>query len=84
MSEIGNMVNETVMGVLGIVIFVLVAIALGPTVITAMANVNATTLSGVPLADVIVLLATYFPAFYYLALTIGALGAIWAVLRYRR
>jgi hypothetical protein len=48
-----------------------------------MANVNATTLSGVPLADVIVLLATYFSAFYYLALVIGAIGAIWAIVKFR-
>ena len=82
MSSIGNMVNRTVMGVLGIVIFVAVGIALGPTIITAMAEINATTLSGVPLETVIVLLADYFPAFYYLALVIGALAGIWATVHY--
>ena len=82
MSSIGNMVNRTVMGVLGIVIFVAVGIALGPTIITAMAEINATTLSGVPLESVIVLLADYFPAFYYLALVIGALAGIWATVHY--
>lgn len=83
MSAIGNMVNNTVMGVLAVVIFVAVGIALGPTVIESMAYVNSTTLSGVPLESVIVLLAEYFPAFYYLALVIGALTAIWAIVRFR-
>jgi len=46
-----------------------------------MAEINATTLSGVPLESVIVLLADYFPAFYYLALVIGALVGIWAVIK---
>jgi len=75
------MVNRTVMGVLGVVIFVAVGVALGPTIISAMAEINATTLSGVPLESVIVLLADYFPAFYYLALVIGALVGIWAVIK---
>ena len=69
------------MGVLGVVIFVAVGIALGPTIITSMAFVNTTTLSGVPLSSVIILLAEYFPAFYYLALVIGALVGIWAVVK---
>ena len=82
-NEIGDMVNDTVMGVLAVVIFVAVGIALGPTIIAAMAQVNATTLSGVPLESVIILLAEYFPAFYYLALVIGALTAIWAIVKFK-
>lgn len=81
MSAIGAMVNRTIMGVLTVVIFVAVAVALGPTVITAMASINATTLSGVPIATVIILLADYFAAFYYLALVIGAIVGIWAVVK---
>ena len=82
MSAIGSMVNRGVMGVIGAVIFILVGVALGPTVISSVADINATTLSGVPLADVIVLLGTYIPAFYYLALVIGAIAMVWAVVKY--
>jgi len=78
------MVNNTVMGVLSVVIFLLIGIALGPTVISAVADINATTLSGVPLASVIVLLGEYLPAFYYLALVLGAMVGIWAAVHYTK
>lgn len=81
MSQIGNMVNKTVMGVVGAAVFILVGVALGPTISEAVAEINATTLSGVPLADVIVLLATYVPAFYYLAIVIGGIAMVWAATR---
>jgi len=77
------MVSDTVMGVLAVIIFLLVGIALGPTVISSVTEINATTLSGVPLGSVIILLATYIPAFYYLALVIGAMAGIWAVVHFR-
>jgi len=82
MSAIGSMVTRVVMGIISGVIFILVGVALGPTVTAAVADINATTLAGVPLADVIVLLATYVPAFYYLALVIGGLAMVWAVVKY--
>jgi len=47
MSNIGNMVNRTVMGVITAVIFILVGIALGPTVTDAIAGVNATSMADV-------------------------------------
>ncbi len=72
------MVNKTVMGVISAVIFVLIGVALGPTVIAAVADINATTLSGVPLEGVIVLLGTYVPAFYYLAIVLGGIAMVWA------
>ena len=78
MSAIGNMVNRTVMGVITAVIFVLVGVALGPTVIASVAEINATTLAGIPLGSVIVLLGTYLPAFYYLAIVLGAIAMVWA------
>ena len=81
MSAIGSMVNKTVMGVISAVIFILVGVALGPTVTAAVADINATTLSGVPLAEVIVLLATYVPAFYYLAIVLGGIAMVWAATR---
>jgi len=83
-AKISTMVNNTVMGVLSVVIFLLIGIALGPTVISAVADINATTLSGVPLASVIVLLGEYLPAFYYLALVLGAMVGIWAAVHYTK
>lgn len=78
MVDIGGMVNRTVMGILAGVLFILVGVALGPTVISSVAEINATTLSGIPLADVIVLLGEYVPAFYYLAIVIGGMALVWA------
>ncbi len=72
------MVNRTIMGVIGAVIFILIGVALGPTVISSVTDINATALSGVPLSSVIVLLATYVPAFYYLAIVLGGLAMVWA------
>ena len=81
MSSIGNMVNKTVMGVITAVIFVLIGVALGPTVITSVAEINTTTLANVPLSSVIILLATYLPAFYYLAIVLGGIAMVWAATR---
>ena len=80
--QIAAMINRTVMGVLTVVIFLLIGVALGPTVISAVADINATTLSGVPLASVIVLLGEYLPAFYYLALVLGGMIGIWAAVKF--
>jgi len=76
------MVNRTVMGVISVAIFVLMGVAMGPTITSSVADINATTLSGIPLASVIVLLATYLPTFYYLALVIGGIGGIWWAIRF--
>ena len=81
------MVNKTVMGVITAVIFVLIGVALGPTVISSVADINMTTLTSngttdaVPLAQVIILLATYLPAFYYLAIVLGGIAMVWAATR---
>lgn len=72
------MVNKTVMGVIAAVIFILIGVALGPTVITAVSDINTTAMADIPLGTVIVLLATYVPAFYYLAIVLGAIAMIWA------
>ena len=84
MSSIGGMVNKTVMGVITAVIFVLIGVALGPTVIESVAFINTTTLSGVPLAGVIILLGEYLPAFYYLAIVLGGIAMVWAATRSNR
>ena len=81
MSSIGGMVNKTVMGVITAVIFVLIGVALGPTVIASVAEINSTTLANVPLSQVIILLGTYLPAFYYLAIVLGGIAMVWAATR---
>ena len=81
-TKIASMINNTVMGVLAVVIFLLIGVALGPTVIASVTEINATTLSGVPLASVIVLLGEYLPAFYYLALVLGGMIGIWAAVKF--
>ena len=81
MSAIGSMVNKTVMGVITAVIFLLIGVALGPTVIGAVADINASALANVPLSSVIILLATYVPAFYYLAIVLGGIAMVWAATR---
>ena len=87
MSSIGNMVDKTVMGVIAAVIFVLIGVALGPTVIASIADINMTTLTAngtidaVPLSSVIILLGTYLPAFYYLAIVLGGITMVWAATR---
>jgi len=81
-NQIGNMISNTVMGILSVVIFVLIGIALGPTVIASVTEINATTLGSMPLATVIILLATYLPTFYYLALVLGGMLGIWAAVKY--
>ena len=86
--QIANMINRTVMGVLTVVIFLLIGVALGPTVIAAVADINMTTLTAngtmdaVPLASVIILLGEYLPAFYYLALVLGGMIGIWAAVKF--
>jgi hypothetical protein len=81
LSSIGSMVDRTVMGVIGAVIFILIGVALGPTVIDSVADINATTLADVPLSGVIILLGGYLPAFYYLAIVLGGIAMVWAATR---
>jgi hypothetical protein len=81
MSSIGKMVDRTVMGVISAVIFILIGVALGPTVVDSVADINATTLADVPLSGVIILLGDYLPAFYYLAIVLGGIAMIWASTR---
>ena len=82
MSGIGDKVSSLVMGVIGAVILLLVGIALGPTVIAAITDINATALATVPMGSVIVLMAGYIPFFYYLGITLGAMVSFWGVVKY--
>jgi len=77
MSNIGGMVNKTVMGVITAVIFILVGIALGPTVTDAITDINATSMADVFMGDVIVTLADFLPFFYYLGIVLGGLALVW-------
>ena len=77
--NIGNKVETLIVGVIMAVVLLLVGIALGPTVLAATADINATALSAVPMGSVIVLLATYVGFFYYLGIVLGAIALIWGV-----
>lgn len=81
MSNIGGMINKTVMGVITAVVFILVGIALGPTVTAAIADINATSMADVFLGTVIVTLSDFLPFFYYLGIVLGGLALIWAATR---
>jgi len=83
MSSIGNMVSNTVMGIIAAVVFVAVGFALGPTVTDTALGLHADNLTGVPLSSVLLLLSTYIPAFYYLGVCIGGIIMVWAVVRSR-
>lgn len=76
-SQISNMINNTVMGIIIGVVFITVGVALGPTVVAAAGEINATALAGVELAGVIVFLVTLVPAFYYLGIVVGGISMIW-------
>ena len=82
MSSIGSAVNRTVMGVITAVIFILVGVALGPTVLAAAADINATSMANVTMGDVIVTLADFIGFFYYLGVVLGGISLIWAAVKY--
>lgn len=81
-SRIGNLVNNVVGGVIAAAIFILVGIALGPTITTAIADINATSMAGVFMGDVIVTLAGFVPFFYYLGVVLGGMALVWAATKY--
>jgi len=89
MSNIGGMVNKTVMAVIAAVIFILVGIALGPTITDAVAAINSTSLmvdypndnTSIFMAGVIITLKDFLPFFYYLGIVLGGLALIWASTR---
>jgi len=82
MSSIGAQVNRTVVGVISAVVFILVGVALGPTVTSAAADINATSMADVVMGDVIVTLAGFIGFFYYLGIVLGGLAMIWGVVKY--
>ncbi len=79
--QIGNKVQNVVIGIVAAVVLLLVGLALGPTILAATADVNLANLTGVPMASVIVLLAEYIGFFYYIGIVLGAMTMIWAVVR---
>lgn len=83
-ARIGTSVQGVVIGIVAAVVFLLVGIALGPTVLEATAGINATALAGVPMGGVIVLLGTYIGFFFYLGIVLGAIAMIWATVNSRR
>ena len=65
------------MSVIAAVVFILIGVALGPTVIAAVADINATSMADVFLGDVIVTLGGFVPFFYYLGVVLGGMALIW-------
>ena len=80
--NIGQKVQDLIGGIIMAVVLLLVGVALGPTVVTAAAGINATSMSTVALGTVIVLLADYIPFFYYLGIVLGAMTLIWAYAKF--
>lgn len=80
--NLGSMLERVVVGIIAVVLWVSVGVGLGPSLLSATGLINATTLSGVPLADTIVLLGTYIGAFFYLGIALGAITMIWAVVKF--
>jgi hypothetical protein len=83
-SRIGNQVQSIVIGVVAAVVFLLVGVALGPTVASAAADINATSMENVTMGSVLVLLADYIPFFYYLGIVLGAIAMIWVTVNRKR
>lgn len=81
MKNIGTGIQNMIIGIIAAVIFIIVGVALGPTLLEATADINATTLADVPLGSVLVLLATYIGFFYYLAIVLGGMVMVWAVVQ---
>jgi len=77
MSAIGELINKTVMGVIAAAVFILVGVALGPTIVAAAADINATTMADVFLGGVVVTLAGFISFFYYLGIVLGGMAMIW-------
>jgi multisubunit Na+/H+ antiporter MnhF subunit len=82
LSNMGDKIQALIMGIIAAVILLVIGVALGPTVTDAAAAINVTSMASVPLGTVITLLATYIGFFYYLAIVLGMLTAIWASVRY--
>jgi hypothetical protein len=83
-TSIGQRVQELVVGIVMAVVLLSVGVALGPTVISAAAEINATSLASVPLASVLVFLATYISFFYYLGIVLGSIAIIWAYAQFHK
>lgn len=82
-DRIGSLVNNVVGGVIAAAIFILVGIALGPTITDAIADINTTSMADVFMGDVIVTLAGFVPFFYYLGIVLGGMALVWAATKYR-
>ncbi|GAH35905.1 unnamed protein product, partial [marine sediment metagenome] len=70
-----------IIGVVMVVVFVVVGIALGPTVIYYFGFINSTSMAGVELGTILALFAGYAPLFYYLALIGGAITMLMAAVK---
>ena len=80
-SSLERMIENTVMRVIIVVIVITIGVALGPTLSTAVADINSTSMAAVFLGDIVVTLADFIMFFYYLSLILGGMGAIWKIFK---
>lgn len=78
-SQLGNRVADIILGIVGAIVIFIVLITLGPTVTTYFGYINATSMSGVTMGSILVLIAQYGSFFYYFGAVIGALLTFYAV-----
>ena len=83
-GRIGSTIQVVVIGVITAVVFLLVGVALGPTVISTAAKINSTALTSVTMGSVLVTLGGFISFFYYLGIVIGAIALIWYSVGTRR
>lgn len=79
---IGTLIETSVMRVIVIVILVIIGIALGPTLSSALADINATSMASVYLGDIILTLKDFIMFFYYLSLVLGAMAGVWGLVKF--
>lgn len=80
---LGNRIQLMVVGIITAVVFILIGVSLGPTVIDTAAKINSTALANVTMGSVLVTLASYISFFFYLAVVLGGIAMVWAVARGR-
>ena len=78
--QIGG-IQKTIIGIVMAVVFVVVGVALGPTVIYYFGFINATSMASVELGAILALFAGYAPLFYYLALIGGGIVMLLAAVK---
>lgn len=78
-----RLIKEISGGLFMAVVFLLIGIALGPTIINAANGINETSTADSKISQVLILMAEYLPFFYYLGIVLSAMSLIWMYGNYR-